>query len=76
MEGILRNVGIFDPERRSRDILDAISTDTVVDVKRHIEFYEACCAATKKDPYLPTYRLVLEKLKEKLRAFGVHTGDV
>lgn len=67
MEGVVRNVGIFDPERRSRDIWGAISTETVVEVKQHIEFYECCCAATKKDPYLPTYRLMLERLRGRLR---------
>ena len=42
MEGRVRNVGLFDPERRSKDILGAINTETVIDVNRHIEFYEGC----------------------------------
>jgi hypothetical protein len=66
VEGRVRNVGLFDPERRSKDILGAINTETAIDVNRHIEFYEGCCSR-KDDPYLPTYRLVLEKLKAKLR---------
>jgi hypothetical protein len=56
---------LFDPHRRSDDILKVLETENRWDIERHIGFYEACLER-KNDPFLPTYRMVIQKLKAKL----------
>jgi len=59
------SVNVFDAKKRSEDILKAVETDTPAKIRRAIKFYEGCLAR-KDDPFLPTYRLVLQKLKGML----------
>jgi len=56
---------LFDPHRRSDDILKVLETENRWDIEGHIAFYEACLER-KNDPFLPTYRMVIQKLKAKL----------
>lgn len=62
------SLNLFDPEKRSEDILRAIAFSCVTrsEIERHIKFYESCLQQNKADPYIPTYHAVIAKLKKKL----------
>ena len=62
------SLNLFDPEKRSEDILKTIAFSCVTrsEIERHIRFYESCLQQNKADPYIPTYHAVIAKLKKKL----------
>ena len=62
------SLNLFDPDKRSDDILRTIAFSCVTrsEIERHIRFYESCLQQNKADPYIPTYHAVIKKLKAKL----------
>lgn len=58
-------VNPFDPVRRTEDILKVLDVSSKSKIEGHIEFYEKC-VSRKNDPFLPTYRRVLQRLREML----------
>ena len=58
-------MNLYDPQKRVKDVLKAVDLNSVESISRNIKFYETC-ETRKDDPFLPTYRLTLQILKQRL----------